>query len=91
MTPLAAIAAETEGPPSAAEFAAMETELRRFVRERLRPAEPRLADEDTVPPELLDEMRAMGLFATSLPRRTRPSALAGVISVSSSRDCQLER
>ena len=72
MTPLAALAdpaAGSESPPGPAEFAAMEQELRRFVRERLRPAEPRLAAEDGVPPEILAEMRALGLFATSLPRR----------------------
>jgi acyl-CoA dehydrogenase len=41
--------------------------VRRFVRERLRPAEPRLEAEDCVPPEILEQMREMGFFATSLP------------------------
>ena len=34
----------------------MEAELRRFVRARLRPAEPRLAAEDAVPEEILAHM-----------------------------------
>ena len=41
--------------------------LRRFVREKLIPNEHRLEAEDAVPPEILDEMRRLGLFATSLP------------------------
>jgi alkylation response protein AidB-like acyl-CoA dehydrogenase len=71
MTPLAALAdhaadhaAEREGPPDAAEFAAMEAELRRFVRHVLRPAEPRLAADDAVPEEIVAELRRMGPFRT---------------------------
>jgi acyl-CoA dehydrogenase len=39
----------------------------RFVRERLRPNEQRLADEDAVPPEIVQEMRDLGLFGLSIP------------------------
>jgi len=60
---------QATAPPavSAAEFAEITATVRRFVRERLRPAEPRLEAEDGVPPELLAQMKELGLFATSLP------------------------
>lgn len=41
--------------------------IARFVRERLIPNEARLAEEDAVPPELLAEMKEMGLFGLSIP------------------------
>jgi acyl-CoA dehydrogenase len=50
-----------------ASFAALIDTLRRFVTERLLPHEARVAEEDRVPPELVDEMRALGLFGLSLP------------------------
>jgi acyl-CoA dehydrogenase len=43
------------------------TTVRRFVAERLRPLEARVAEEDEVPPELVAEMREMGLFGLSIP------------------------
>ena len=42
--------------------------LRRFVAERLRPLEARVADEDEVPEEIVSEMREMGLFGLSIPQ-----------------------
>ncbi len=50
-----------------AEFEEFLVNLRRFVRETLIPNEPRLEAEDAVPPEIVEEMRRLGLFATSLP------------------------
>jgi acyl-CoA dehydrogenase len=41
--------------------------LRRFVTERLVPNEARVAAEDRVPPELVAEMRALGLFGLAIP------------------------
>lgn len=41
--------------------------LRRFVVERLRPLEAKVADEDAIPDELVDAMRALGLFGLSIP------------------------
>ena len=41
--------------------------VRRFVRERLIPNERRVADDDEIPPEIVGEMRALGLFGLSLP------------------------
>lgn len=40
----------------------------RFVRERLRPLEARVAEEDRVPDEIVQEMREMGLFGLSIPQ-----------------------
>ncbi|ERS82312.1 acyl-CoA dehydrogenase family protein [Halomonas sp. PBN3] len=41
--------------------------LSRFVSERLIPNEARLAEEDAVPPEILAEMKEMGVFGLSIP------------------------
>jgi len=41
--------------------------LQRFVTERLIPNEARVDTEDKVPPELIAEMRALGLFGLSIP------------------------
>jgi acyl-CoA dehydrogenase len=41
--------------------------VRRFVRERLMPAEDRVEAEDAVPDEIVDEMRDLGLFGLSIP------------------------
>lgn len=41
--------------------------VERFVRERLRPLEHRVAQEDRIPPEVIGEMREMGLFGLSIP------------------------
>ncbi|MFP4004387.1 MAG: acyl-CoA dehydrogenase family protein [Alphaproteobacteria bacterium] len=40
----------------------------RFVRERLVPLEHRVAEEDEVPPEVVEEMKALGLFGLSIPQ-----------------------
>jgi acyl-CoA dehydrogenase len=41
--------------------------VRRFVAERLVPAEAQVAEEDRVPPEIIAEMRELGLFGLSVP------------------------
>lgn len=41
--------------------------LDRFVKERLVPNEDRVADDDRIPPELVQEIRDMGLFGLSIP------------------------
>jgi acyl-CoA dehydrogenase len=41
--------------------------VRRFVRERLIPNEHRLADADAVPPDIVREMKAIGLFGLTIP------------------------
>jgi acyl-CoA dehydrogenase len=41
----------------------------RFVRERLVPLEHKVAEDDEVPPEIVAEMRALGLFGLSIPQK----------------------
>ena len=41
--------------------------VRRFVSERLRPCEAKVADDDAVPDEIIREMRDLGLFGLSIP------------------------
>ena len=41
--------------------------VRRFVTERLRPLERQVSEEDRVPDEIVDEMKALGLFGISIP------------------------
>ncbi len=41
--------------------------VRRFVRERLIPAEARVEEENALPPEIVQEMRELGLFGLSIP------------------------
>lgn len=57
-----------DGGMDAGAFAAFADQLRRYVRERLIPAEPELIAADRVPDAILDEMRAMGLFAITVPQ-----------------------
>lgn len=42
-------------------------QLERYVKERLIPAESEVIENDAVPPEIVDEMREMGLFGISVP------------------------
>ena len=39
----------------------------RFVRERLVPLEDKIAEDDAIPPGIVDEMRRLGLFGLSIP------------------------
>ncbi|HEV2817135.1 MAG TPA: acyl-CoA dehydrogenase family protein [Allosphingosinicella sp.] len=48
-------------------FEALIDTVRRFVAERLRPLEEKVAEEDEVPAEIVAEMREMGLFGLSIP------------------------
>lgn len=42
-------------------------QLNRYVRDRLIPAEPAIVKSDEVPPEIVREMREMGLFGLTVP------------------------
>lgn len=42
--------------------------VQRFVRERLIPLEHEVAEKDAVPPEIIAEMRRLGLFGLSVPQ-----------------------
>jgi acyl-CoA dehydrogenase len=48
-------------------FEALLDTVRRYVAERLRPLEARVAEEDEVPEAVVREMRDMGLFGLSIP------------------------
>ena len=41
--------------------------VRRFVAERLRPLEAKVAEEDAMPPQVVEEMKGLGLFGLSIP------------------------
>jgi len=41
--------------------------VRRFVAERLRPLEAKVAEDDAIPDDILGEMRALGLYGLSIP------------------------
>lgn len=41
--------------------------VRRFVAERLRPIEAEVAENDQVPADVVDEMKALGLYGLSIP------------------------
>jgi acyl-CoA dehydrogenase len=41
--------------------------VRRFVSERLRPLEAKVAEDDAIPAEVLDEMKGLGLYGLSIP------------------------
>ncbi|SDM08744.1 acyl-CoA dehydrogenase [Oryzisolibacter propanilivorax] len=43
--------------------------VRRFVRERLVPAENEVAETDEIPPAIVQEMRELGLFGMTIPER----------------------
>ncbi|RFC68925.1 MULTISPECIES: acyl-CoA dehydrogenase family protein [Mesorhizobium] len=43
------------------------TTVRRFVRERLIPAEPGVEQENAIPGAIIDEMRDLGLFGLTIP------------------------
>ena len=42
-------------------------QLRRYVRDRLIPAEKEILETDRIPDEILNEMREMGLFGLTIP------------------------
>ncbi|OHB28891.1 MAG: acyl-CoA dehydrogenase [Phenylobacterium sp. RIFCSPHIGHO2_01_FULL_69_31] len=41
--------------------------VRRFVSERLRPLEAKVAEDDAMPEDVVEEMKALGLFGLSIP------------------------
>ena len=48
-------------------FEAFIEQLRRYVRERLIPSEKAIIETDAIPADILQEMRAMGLFGLTMP------------------------
>lgn len=50
------------------EFSSLLDSLERYIRERLMPLERQVEETETVPEEILAEMREMGLFGLSIPQ-----------------------
>ena len=42
--------------------------VHKFVRERLVPLEEQVANDDAMPPEVIQEMRELGLFGLTIPQ-----------------------
>jgi acyl-CoA dehydrogenase len=57
--------------------------IQRFVRERLMPAEDYLEEHDEVPADIVEDMKAMGLFGLSIPEEF------GGIGLSMRQECQV--
>ena len=57
--------------------------VRRFVRERLVPLEEQVAREDRMPPEVVQQMRELGLFGLTIPTEY------GGIGLSSEEECRV--
>lgn len=57
--------------------------VKRFVRERLVPAENEVEEQDEVPLELVNQMKAMGLFGLSIPQEY------GGAGLSMAQECQV--
>lgn len=64
-------------------FALLLDSVRRFVRERLVPAENRVEDNDEVPADIVDDMKALGLFGLSIPEEW------GGIGLSMAQECDV--
>ena len=64
-------------------FALLRETVRRFVDERLVPNEDRVEDEDAVPPEIIEEMRELGLFGLTVPEEY------GGLGLTSSEEAQI--
>ena len=57
--------------------------VRRFVRERLIPAENAVEEQDEVPAGIIDDMKQLGLFGLSIPEEY------GGIGLSMAQECQV--
>ena len=64
-------------------FSLLKDSVQRFVRERLVPAENTLEEMDEVPSDIVDDMKAMGLFGLSIPEEF------GGIGLSMAQECEV--
>jgi acyl-CoA dehydrogenase len=64
-------------------FAILLDTVRRFVRERLVPAENDVEERDEVPSDIIDEMKTLGLFGLSIPEDF------GGIGLSMAQECEV--
>ena len=65
----------SEGGMDADTFEQFTDQLKRYVRERLMPAEEQVLEDDAIPPDLIDEMRDMGLFGLTMPEECGGSGM----------------
>ena len=64
-------------------FELLKESVRRFVRERLVPAEDQVEEHDEVPPDILQEMKDLGLCGLSIPEEY------GGIGLSMAQECEV--
>ena len=64
-------------------FELLISSVQRFVRERLMPAEDAVEEHDEVPADIVEDMKAMGLFGLSIPEEY------GGIGLSMSQECRV--
>jgi acyl-CoA dehydrogenase len=64
-------------------FELLRDTVKRFIRERLVPAEDRVERDDEVPPGIVEEMKAMGLFGLSIPEEY------GGVGLSMAQECEV--
>jgi len=64
-------------------FSLLKDSVQRFVRERLVPAENTVEEMDEVPSDIVDDMKAMGLFGLSIPEEF------GGIGLSMAQECEV--
>ena len=69
--------------PDAESFELLLATVQRFVRERLVPAEDIVEELDDVPDDIVQDMKAMGLFGLSIPEEY------GGIGLSMSQECRV--
>ena len=64
-------------------FNLLRDSVQRFVRERLVPAENDVEEHDEVPPDIVDDMKELGLFGLSIPEEY------GGIGLSMAQECEV--
>lgn len=64
-------------------FQLLKDSVQRFVRKRLMPAEDHVEEHDDVPADIVDDMRALGLFGISIPEAY------GGIGLSMAQECEV--
>ena len=64
-------------------FELLKATVNRFILERLVPAENEVEENDEVPPQIVDEMKELGLFGLSIPEEY------GGIGLSMSQECEV--
>lgn len=64
-------------------FAVLLASVQRFIHDRLMPAEDLVEEHDEVPADIVDDMKAMGLFGLSIPEAY------GGIGLSMAQECQV--